>query len=538
MTAIGIGSAGLDAPIDIGRHGALPGNIGNQTAAIQVVLDALSAQGGGSITGRGVFRCTGALSFPQNVYVDGPGQGAFELHFPTDLGADVEAVVLDGFQRNNSALRGVSITGPGTFAIGTDDVDMNGVYMAQSCNIEDCYVAGFRGGLVMAEDHNEVANCKVGNNYINLLWPGVRHQSKGNQTFYQCYLEGANFACIGVFGDNNLDYVTFLGGNCGQAPYGFYKGDGEGGAVSQSGMMVSTRLISFAFEGIGNAAFYDASTGTGNGADSMVNCTIEDVGFVWGGPTREIVHGANQDYAVNLRNVLSTVFRPGSQPFTTGDVAAYKFASGAGSRVESNFATTAVPVFDADCALVDYSTVSGGTRGRLLNASGTITAGDLVEYYHSGSDTVRRYSATVNFEYAGVALSSAVDGATVLVAFEGQAGITCDTGVNPGWAVKPSSTTSYNGMAAPNMGFAAAAAATLSPVVGVCLSNGGPGLVTCRLVRQHDRNYVKPGLVTALPTAAVAYRGQMLRVEGGAGVADTLNICEKNAANAYVWRAI
>ena len=46
------------------------------------------------------------------------------------------------------------------------------------------------------------------------------------------------------------------------------------------------------------------------------------------------------------------------------------------------------------------------------------------------------------------------------------------------------------------------------------------------------------GNVAALPAADISRRGQMLRVEGGVGVKDRLHICEKNAADAYVWTPI
>lgn len=46
------------------------------------------------------------------------------------------------------------------------------------------------------------------------------------------------------------------------------------------------------------------------------------------------------------------------------------------------------------------------------------------------------------------------------------------------------------------------------------------------------------GTVTSLPTASITYRGMFLRVEGAAGVADGLYICEKDAADTYVWRQI
>ena len=47
-----------------------------------------------------------------------------------------------------------------------------------------------------------------------------------------------------------------------------------------------------------------------------------------------------------------------------------------------------------------------------------------------------------------------------------------------------------------------------------------------------------PPVVDALPTPSATYRGRMFRVEGGAGAADAVSLCEKNAADTYAWRTI
>lgn len=44
--------------------------------------------------------------------------------------------------------------------------------------------------------------------------------------------------------------------------------------------------------------------------------------------------------------------------------------------------------------------------------------------------------------------------------------------------------------------------------------------------------------VSAVPTASSAIRGKFVLVKGGAGVADILKICVKNAADAYVWKTV
>jgi len=47
--------------------------------------------------------------------------------------------------------------------------------------------------------------------------------------------------------------------------------------------------------------------------------------------------------------------------------------------------------------------------------------------------------------------------------------------------------------------------------------------------------YLKLGNVSSLPTASASYRGMVIRVEGGAGVADKLYICMKSATDTYSW---
>jgi hypothetical protein len=47
--------------------------------------------------------------------------------------------------------------------------------------------------------------------------------------------------------------------------------------------------------------------------------------------------------------------------------------------------------------------------------------------------------------------------------------------------------------------------------------------------------YFFSGSVASLPTASETYRGVMVRVEGGSGVADKLYVCMKSASDAYSW---
>jgi hypothetical protein len=49
---------------------------------------------------------------------------------------------------------------------------------------------------------------------------------------------------------------------------------------------------------------------------------------------------------------------------------------------------------------------------------------------------------------------------------------------------------------------------------------------------------IAPGEMDSAPTAAVDYAGALIFVPGATGVADTLDVCLKNAADAYVLRSL
>jgi len=52
------------------------------------------------------------------------------------------------------------------------------------------------------------------------------------------------------------------------------------------------------------------------------------------------------------------------------------------------------------------------------------------------------------------------------------------------------------------------------------------------------KSYVKSGSVDTLPTPSAKYRGKMVRIEGGTGVADKLYICIKDELDNYVWKEV
>lgn len=50
--------------------------------------------------------------------------------------------------------------------------------------------------------------------------------------------------------------------------------------------------------------------------------------------------------------------------------------------------------------------------------------------------------------------------------------------------------------------------------------------------------YGKIGKVSSLPSPSSSLRGEMIRIQGGTGVADEFHICMKNAKDAYYWEQL
>lgn len=50
-----------------------------------------------------------------------------------------------------------------------------------------------------------------------------------------------------------------------------------------------------------------------------------------------------------------------------------------------------------------------------------------------------------------------------------------------------------------------------------------------------DERFFGVPVVASLPTAGEGYRGALVYVKGGAGVADALKLCRKGSDNTYAW---
>jgi hypothetical protein len=478
---------------------------------------------------RGHYIFEAPFQNPRGVHVQGEGKFATLLDFPDDLGAGVYAVEEGsptGSQAAAWSMRDLWIRGPGSRSLGVQTCDMDGVAPSGNVDLTDVYVSSFRAGLALVSDHNTFTRVKVADCFYNVLLPSSR-TSQGNHTFVTCVLDGATFACVAVEGNNILDEALFLGGHVGFAPYGFYKFDGA--SASTEGLMSQTSLINLSFEAIGNAAILDESTGSGSGQDTLHHSTIDNPGFSWSGTYK--IAARVKDYAVNVRNVNYLRYRGGSNPFSAGTVAAWKIGSNAGSILD-DVGSTVTSLIAPTQSATDVRVQNVNYVADVQIASGTIAVGDILEWEGS-YNTVRRYQGN---RFAGVALSAATVGQKVLFAISGDVSVTSLAIAAVGVEMTADTATTYR--AAP---VSETVVNPYAPIFGVALDPGGSaGGALCKMrigLRQNPR-VNKPLAVTSLPTASSTYRGHMLRVEGGGGVADVLYVCQKKADNTYAWMAV
>jgi hypothetical protein len=442
----------------------------------------------------------------------------------------------------------IRFTGPGGGSVGVPGCAMNGVRLGNNVNMTDCSVFEFSGGVVLYQDHNTLTRCKVSNNYYNILFPD-NSPSHGNHNFNNCVLDGPYFASVMVDGANVIDGATFIGGHLGFGPYGFYKRDGPISGPSTLGMMSESTILNMAFEGIGNAAFYDASTGTGSGSDTFTSCTIDNPGYSAGGGGLRI--GATQaNFILTLRNCSGTKIRMGTYPFQAGARGIIS-CTGAGLDIDlgsSGLSSYLVKLFGD--GVVNSPSIAGATvsahkwNADVQLASGAVTLGDILEWQGS-YNTVDRYG-TRGFDvlngatmgYAGIAMNTAVDGQYVIRGFSGVVSVTTET-VGAGQTIIPYATTPHHGTFMQGRGFAAAG--TPNGLLGIGASTGpggstGGGLTEVSLFTSRDPGFSAPAAVSALPTASATYRGQLLRILGnGTTTSDTLYQCMLGAAGTYSW---
>jgi hypothetical protein len=390
------------------------------TAALQAAsTDAYNA-GGGIVQGNFSVEkvLTAEVRYYNNVvYRD------LRLKVNTDLGAGKAAFKPDPScvpDYSAAQFQNVRLYGPGARSLGVQTSNMDGIRTYGYVSMIQCDIRNFRAGAQILSNHEYFVHCKFSDNFYGVLWDDGA-LTYGNQQFYSCQLDGNTWAAIACTGANKIDACLFMGGHMGFSPYGFYRFNGPSGPSSVS-WISQTVMDQFAFEYIGNCAIRDATTGAGQGANSLFAVDIRWPGFSWSTADYRLP-GQPHDYAVHVRNVAHLkIFAP-INAFSDGAIATYNMQAHASSGITCVIDSgDYLPRFVAStCAGVQIEN-SRRWSGYVAEVAGDVTLGDGVQY--SQNAAIRRYGIEAR-AFGGVAMQSSVVGQSCIVANKGLVQANC-----------------------------------------------------------------------------------------------------------------
>lgn len=386
--------------------GAVPGDTGDQTAAIQAVDAELGAAGGGNLLiPRGVYRCLGALTYSPGV--NWVFEGGAQLHFPTDLGSGVRALSpsADALFLNDNEIVNPQLRGPATSPVlGVAGCAMDGLLLNRRTAVRRPLIRLFRSGVVFGADHSSIEGGRVTNNYYNVYFgPGA--STFGDQTFSVIDLTGGTMASIACATDNGMDGVALDANvHLGFSPYGIMR---ETGTATRA-FINNSVFNDVAFEACGNAAIYAPNAG-----DTIGGLSWTGGGIITLSPTYKIPSVPVRNGIINCPKISRSSFAVGGHYGLFDDVGATGYIEATGPGIDSctfynmgivSGFTTATPFLTPATGNSLNTRYEGdGTRGIIIWTSTAVAAGDVMEVV---SDSIVR-KATAGGTVTGVAESPA-----------------------------------------------------------------------------------------------------------------------------------
>lgn len=530
-------------------------------AAWQKALNALTA-GGTCFGPRGTYLINSTLNVPNGVLVIGEGIKGTNLAWTTDLGLGAYAITTNNAgQALAPHFENIALLGPRNTFVPTPGVrscNMDGMKATQWVHMTECFVSGFGSNVVITGDHQKFKNVRSTRGFFNILFgDNSAIGTTGDQEFGGCTFDFSAWSAVGVYGNNGIVDGTWTSTHVGFSPYSFYKFDvfdssgmpstaaaaGGGAVASTLPLLSNTVMRKVSFEAQGNACILDDSTGSVAGSTSLSSCLFDNCVHTWTSAYK--IAARARDFAISVRVSYGTVVNSGANGFGAGDVAAYHVPVGdfvVNSGVIANmFSPTTniaagVEVRSAKAIARLFQSVTAADVGDIMQKS---AGGYQAQRYDGAGQPVLGICAATVGAVTGVVLVY-VQGGVVNMSSE-----VCDVGGQ--WICPGGGGVLHRGQAVLHFGQPPDGypeAPITYPAIGISHSSGGAsggGNLPVMLLGPggvFDPSLVRPKYVTALPTAAATYWGQMLRIEGGGATPDKLYICEYNGAGAYAWRQI
>lgn len=418
---------------DVTRYGATGNGSTDDAAAIQAAVDSCHDYVVGNNLGGGVvyfpagtYECSSQLVYySSQIWMGDSGGDISTLRCLVDLGTKV------GFpyfflEAGNIAPQGCGtvfqdlyITGPGGGSVGHAGNKTTGIRMWGGTRMYRCLVQDWFAGIAIWEDHQSIWDSTSNQNYYNLDYPDSA-PGGGNQSFHHVSFNHAYGASVHVGANNPIATTDWTGVHLGACPVGMFHTDGTSGfdrngnpeyhgTQDAKGMMNDSVLNGVYFEGVGNAAILDISTGS---SPTIANCQWNHTGFAWGphgtalgamGPYYNSTAGTGYWAAVATSIDDFTVYGGGS-PLLPGTIGAWNIASGGVTLIEtlplqSNLFGSGIGGTGSFVSGGTWCPYQGSTArdpsgvyysAQLCPCSTVVSAGDLVEIAPGSYTKVQR----------------------------------------------------------------------------------------------------------------------------------------------------
>ena len=223
-----------------------------------------------------------------NIEIIGDGFALTQINVTADAGQDECAIgesnrgLASGNEvSSESAYRNFRLNGPapGPFQYGVSPAKMDGLCVGADARIYEVETGGFRAGVTLVKDHQELHGLVSSGNGYGLLFAPYS-ETMGNQLIEDGGLAGNFIASVGITSTDQLDSATMKNVHTGFSPYGFYALPSTPNvSVTNGGMVSNSTLFDVWTEAVGEGWMYGAGGHAAVGGTLLINTGGQAIGY-------------------------------------------------------------------------------------------------------------------------------------------------------------------------------------------------------------------------------------------------------------------
>lgn len=223
---------------------------------------------------QGQYQFDGGITIPQDVSIEGVRGGHRSVLQCVDVGASTVAAITStaGSTGRNVPLRDVRLLGNAALVNAvspTPPTARSGIHCAENCRVEGCFIDGWRYGITMRENHEQVVDCNITANWAGIAFVNGGNTTEADQYFAELDLTGNVWTGLYCEGERRISGATFVRCHFGSgALYCFYKTAG-----TNTNFLTFCLMVYCGFETFRNGiAHMSDGSGTINNVE-MIHCT-------------------------------------------------------------------------------------------------------------------------------------------------------------------------------------------------------------------------------------------------------------------------